>query len=174
MYSYICLMINLSFRYTPEILQEAYTLHYKKNSLLQGRLLLFLGVLLIWTGLLLVLVSKNEGRQVLNYSFVSYGLIIIMVYIWMMNTLGKRAFKKLKKYPQTIEISVNEESIVMKTEKGEAPVQWSDFQLAVVSVSMILLYPSKYSFYIFPKKDFKEGDFDSFTELVREKITRIK
>ncbi len=167
-------MINLTFQYTPEVLQEAYTLHYKKNTVLQGRLLLFLGILLIWTGLLLILISRNEGRQILNYSFVVYGLIIIVVHIRTMKTIGKRMFKQLKNSPQTIQIAVTEEEITMKTERGETIIQWENFQLAVISETIVLLYPTKSSFYIFSKKDFKDDEFNSFITMVKQKIQTVK
>lgn len=167
-------MIHLTFQYTPEILQEAYTLHYRKNTLLQGRVLLFLGILLIWTGLLLILISRNEGRQVLNYSFVIYGLIIVVIYVWTMKTIGNRMFKRQKGSLQAMDITVTEGSIMMKTEKGEVNIPWENFQLATVSETIALLYPAKSSFYIFPKKDFKEGEFDSFVTILKQKIQTVK
>jgi len=167
-------MIHLTFQYTPEILQEAYTLHYRKNTLLQGRVLLFLGILLIWTGLLLILISRNEGRQVLNYSFVIYGLIIVVIYVWTMKTIGNRMFKRQKGSLQAMDITVTEGSIMMKTEKGEVNIPWENFQFAAASEDIVLLYPTKSSFYIFPKKNFSEGEFDLFFAMLKQKIQTVK
>ncbi len=167
-------MIQITFKYTPENLQEAYLLHYKKNFPLGGRMMLYLGIMLVWTGLLLVLISRNEGRQVLNYSFVTYGILIIIIHTWVMNTLGKRTYKKLKGYQDPINISVSEQEILMKTEKGESRIGWENLQQAVISDSIVLLYPAKSSFYLFPKKDFRGEDFTGFQNLVKEKIPVIK
>src|SRR5207249_1537558 len=98
----------------------------------QGRILLFLGVLLIWTGLLLILISRNEGRQLMNYSFIIYGLVVIVIHYWMMNTLGKRTYKKLKGFHDPIDISISEEGITMKVAKGESQISWENISTAVV------------------------------------------
>jgi hypothetical protein len=101
--------MQLTFQYSPQLLQKAHELHFRKFFPFQGRLPLILGVLAIWAGLLLLLILGKEGNKLISVSLLVFGVLSIGLYYWMMKTLGKRVYKKLKTYHDPMMIDVGKE-----------------------------------------------------------------
>ncbi|MFI5135145.1 MAG: YcxB family protein [Chitinophagales bacterium] len=162
----------IQFQYTPALLQRAHELHYKKFFPLQGRLLLFLGLLSAWAGLLLLLVKGGGINLWFSIPLIVYGIVAITSNFFMTKTIGKRTYKKLADYhdPMTIEIDDEKISISIRDAVNEIP--WSNFTKALITDEMILLYPSDKVFFIFPKKNFSGDEYAGFCELVKTKIEK--
>ncbi|TSA50323.1 MAG: YcxB family protein [Sphingobacteriales bacterium] len=167
----MALPINIQFTYSAENLQAANKLHYKKNYPFRGRILLWFGILLIWTGVLFMMMKGIEGHELMIYTFVAYGILVIGIHFYIMNTLGKRLFKKHKDHILPIDIEVAENFIRLTADDKTKTVKWNEILKATMNENITLLYISKMSFYIFPKENFKGNEFAEFTELIKKKVT---
>ena len=165
--------INIQFTYSAENLQAANKLHYKKNFPVRGRILLWFGILLIWTGVLFMMMKGIEGHELMIYTFIAYGVLVIGVHFYIMNTLGKRLFKKHRNNLLPIDIEITEHSIQLTANENRAKVKWNEILKATMNENIVLLYISKMSFYIFPKENFNGNEFEQFTSLVKEKVTEL-
>ncbi len=162
--------INIQFTYSAENLQAANKLHYKKNYPVRGRILLWFGILLIWTGVLFMMMKGIEGHELMIYTFIAYGVLVIGIHFYIMNTLGKRLFKKHKNHVLPIDIEITDQFIQLTANENRAKVKWNEILKATMNENIVLLYISKMSFYIFPKENFKGNEFELFTSLVKEKV----
>jgi len=162
--------LTIQFQYTPKLLQRAHELHYRKFFPLQGRLLLFLGLLSAWAGLLLLLVKGGGINLWYSVPLMVYGVIAIMAHFFMMKTIGKRTYKKLSDYHDPMTIEINDEKISFSIHDAVNEIPWSNFIKALIADDMVLLYPSEKVFFIFPKKNFQPNEFSEFEKITREKI----
>ena len=165
--------MEVTFQYTPKLLQRAHQLHYRKFFLFQSRRPVILGFMAIWAGVLLYLILGENGNKFLSLSLVVFGVMAIGIYFWMIRTIGKRVYKKLKNYHEPIPMQIGDESILMTIGGETYEMPWIDIKKAVINNGLILLYPTERVFYIFYKDHFKEGQFDQFEEWVRQRVTHI-
>ena len=166
----MALPINIQFTYSAENLQKANILHYKKNYPFRGRILLWFGALLLWTGILLGILKGWTGNQLIIYTFIAYGVIVITIHFYIMKTLGKRLFKKHKDRVATMQIEIANQYLRFTAGEQSANVKWNEIEKYLMNDDIILLYISKLTFYIFPKENFKGNEFAEFAELVKEKV----
>jgi len=166
-------LLTIQFQYTPETLQRAHELHYKKFIPLQGRLLLYLGLLSAWAGVLLLLVKGGGNNLWFSLPLILYGIIAVISHIRLTRTIGKRAYKKLSDYhdPMTMEIGEENVSLIIGDHRNVIP--WSDFKKALITEEMVLLYPNEKIFFIFPEKNFAGEEYSSFCELVKTKVEKV-
>jgi len=165
--------MTITFKYTPQLLQKAHELHYKKFFPLRGKIILILGLLAAWAGLLLALVKGGGNNLWYSVPLILYGLIAIAIHFYMTKTIGKRSFNKLKDYQDPFSISVNEEGLIIEIKAKQYEVPWSNFKKALIADELILLYPSDAVFFIFPRGNFTGGEFDKFKAQVQEKIQKV-
>src|SRR6476619_3763268 len=104
--------MTITFKYTPQLLQKAHELHYKKFFPLRGKIILILGLLAVWAGVLLALVKGGGNNLWYSVPLILYGGVAIGVHFFMTRTIGKRAFKKLKDYQDPFTISIGEDGLV--------------------------------------------------------------
>ena len=165
--------MTITFQYTPQILQRAHELHYKKFFQWQSRLPMVLGFMAIWAGLLLFLILGKEGNRFLSFSLIIFGIVAIAIYYRMLKTTGNRVYKRLKDYHDPITVTINDETIDLNIHDQLYEMPWADITKAIVTDDIVLLYPSESMFYIFPAKNFKEEDFAGFGEMIRSKVEHI-
>ena len=164
--------MTITFKYTPQLLQKAHELHYKKFFPLRGKIILILGVLATWAGLLLALVKGGGINLWYSIPLITYGVIAIAIHFYMTKTIGQRAFKKLKDYHDPFSISISVDGLIIEIKGKQYEVPWSNFKKALIADEFILLYPSDAVFFIFPSENFSREDFISFSQLVKEKIEK--
>jgi hypothetical protein len=164
--------LTIQFQYTPEILQRAHELHYRKFLPLRGKLLLFLGLLSAWAGVLLLIASQGKNLWY-GIPLVIYGVFAVASHFYMKRNIGQRAFTKLSDYhdPMTIEIDEDLVAITIRDHRNEIP--WADLKKGIITDQMILLYPNDKVFFIFPKERFSGDDYSDFTALVKRKIEKL-
>lgn len=165
--------MQINFQYSPAILQRAHTLHYRKFFLFQSRLPMLMGILAIWAGLLLFVILGADGNRFLSISLVLSGILAIGIYFWLMKTTGARVYKRLKDYHEPFLMEINNEHIQMTISGSTYEMPWTVLKKALIVPDMILLYPTERMFYIFPKSNFEEGQYEEFEVLVREKISAV-
>jgi hypothetical protein len=165
--------MNITFQYTPGILQAAHELHYKKFFRFQSRLPVFLGVLAVWSGGLLFLILGKEGNKLLSISLIILGAGSILTYYVIMRTLGKRVYNRLTDYHDPFIIEIEDDHILMKIKDSSFEMPWQEIKKAVITSEIVLLYPTDRMFYIFPKNNFMESEFEGFKMLVTEKVSSV-
>jgi hypothetical protein len=164
--------LTIQFQYTPEILQRAHELHYKKFFPLQGRLLLFLGLLSAWAGILL-LIAGDGNNLWYGLPLILYGLFAVGSHYYMRRSIGKRAYAKLSAYHGILDIEISEANVSITVSHHRNEIPWADFKKALVTDEMVLLYPNDKVFFIFPKNRFAGTDYGDFIEMVERKIPKV-
>jgi hypothetical protein len=163
----------ITFKYTPQLLQRAHELHYKKFFPLRGKIILILGLLAAWAGVLLALVKGGGNNLWYSVPLILYGIVAIAIHFFMTKTIGKRAFKKLIDYHDPFSISIGEDGLIIEIKAKQYEVPWSNLKKALIPDELILLYPSDAVFFIFPRGNFSENEFDEFRKIVREKVEKV-
>lgn len=164
----------MTMRYTPENLQRAFSLHYKKLNPVRGRILQILGVLLIWAGVLLWVIYRNQDQRIIQYVYIVAGVVLIGIHWFFMNRLGKMTFKRMRSPKESFEFRIDDERIEMVTQKGVYEILWDNVERAIIQPDVLLVYISKQQFYFFPKSNFESTeDFETVKALVEAKAEKI-
>ena len=111
-----------------------------------------------------------NGHELSIYTFIAYGVLVIGIHFYIMNTLGKKLFKKHRNHVRSMDIEIAEDFIRLTADDKTAKVKWNEILKATMSENIVLLYTSKMSFYIFPKENFNKNEFAVFTTLVGGKV----
>lgn len=163
--------IEITIQYSPEDLQKAYMLHFGKLQPFRSRTTLFLGILLIILGaLLMVLQIATDKLSWSSVLFVIYGILVMIYFYWRMGRMGKVAYKKLTDFQHPFSYSMNEAGLKSKARNASSENNWEHYEFALISKDLILLYPNKLRFVLFPKKYFSEEQFIQLREWITAKV----
>lgn len=166
--------MRTTFQFTPENLQEAYKLHFRKSSLLAGRSLQLFGFLLLWSGLIMIIAVKNQSNYLLNYGLVLNGILSIIFHYIQMKTLGKRMYKRYANFHEPFDYDITEEGIELIVDHKSNMMKWESFEKAIISEYIVMVYPNKNSFYYFMKANFNSDDFAELKKMVAEHVKVVR
>ena len=165
--------ININYNYSD--LQIAYNLHFKKLYPIKSMLLLLFGVLLVIIGLLLCFLDNHLEKSILlGVLYTILGIITICYYYWMYKTMGKRMFKKMPDFSNEYHYDFSNEGINIKSKTIDSDVKWDYYKSALISNDIILLYPNKLRFNLFPKQNFSQEQYDWLISIIKSKIEDYK
>jgi len=165
--------ININYNYSD--LQIAYNLHFKKLYPIKSRLLLLFGALLVIIGLLLCFLDNHLEKSILlGVLYSILGIITICYYYWMYKTMGKRMFKKMPDFSNEYHYDFSNEGINIKSKTIDSDVKWDYYKSALISNDIILLYPNKLRFNLFPKQNFSQEQYDWLISIIKSKIEDYK
>ena len=164
--------LTIQFQYTPQLLQRAHELHYKKFFPLRGKVILILGILSAWSGLLLLLVKGGGKNLWYSVPLIIYGVVAVILHFYTNRTIGKRAFKKLKDYHDPFTMRIDESGVEISIGEQPYALQWDKIQKALLTDEMILLYPNDKVFFIFPEENFTPQDFSDFRIMAKERVSK--
>lgn len=167
-------MISIQFQYSVKNLQAAYELHLKKFSLMQGRVMLVFGFMIIWVGLLLMMIYHKQGILLPHVIFLLLGVLVVAFHFIYLKTIGKRMYNSLEEFHKPFSIEIDDEGIQLMMEEAQPKYAWLQFSKAVITEKIILIYFNDKAFYFFMKEDFRDNDFSKFSEMVKEHIQVIK
>ena len=165
--------IRVTIQYTAEDLQSAYALHLKKSNPFRSKSILILGLIIILLGALLItlqIISKSVTWM--SWFFLIYGLIIVFYYFWKFNRMGKVALKKLVEFHYPFTFVITNEGIQTTGKNVSSENDWEHYMSACIMPDMIMIYPNKLRFILFPKKYFTEKEFAQLKEWVEEKVAK--
>jgi len=163
--------IRVTIQYTAEDLQSAYALHLKKTNPFRSRIILILGGIIVLLGCLLITLQIiTRSVNWVSWLFLVYGAIIIFYYFWKLNRMGKTALKKLVEFHYPFTFTITDEGIQTTGKNVSSENKWEHYQSAFIVPQMIILYPNKLRFVLFPKKYFTDQEFAQLTEWVNEKV----
>ena len=165
--------ININYNYSD--LQIAYNFHFKKLYPIKSRLLLLFGALLVIIGLLLCFLDNHLEKSILlGVLYSILGIITICYYYWMYKTMGKRMFKKMPDFSNEYHYDFSNEGINIKSKTIDSDVKWDYYKSALISNDIILLYPNKLRFNLFPKQNFSQEQYDWLISIIKSKIEDYK
>jgi len=102
------------------------------------------------------------------------GIITICYYYWMYKTMGKRMFKKMPDFSNEYHYDFSNEGINIKSKTIDSDVKWDYYKSALISNDIILLYPNKLRFNLFPKQNFSQKQYDWLISIIKSKIEDYK
>lgn len=163
--------IRKKIQYSAEDLQLGYTLHLNKNYPFRSKLLLFMGLLLMIMGVLLVILQSIAGNlNWLSFSFIVYGIAILIYYKWKLKAMGKAAYKKLTNFHHPFDFTISEEKVITSGKNTTSESAWEHYEFAVISEKILLLYPNKLTFVIFPRKYFSDTEYGQIKSWIEQKV----
>ncbi len=163
--------IKIEILYTPEDLQKSYQIHFNKMYPIRSKMVLILGILLVVLGILLALLEHTGSRSLLlGTSYIFLGFIAVGFYFWNRATIGKRMFKKLPDFSYPYIYTIGDEGLLVTSKNITTEVKWAHFWKAVICTDMILIYPNKFRYNLFPKKYFTPEQFEQLTKLVVDNV----
>ena len=165
--------ININYNYSD--LQIAYNLHFKKLYPIKSRLLLLFGALLVIIGLLLCFLDNHLEKSILlGVLYSILGIITICYYYWMYKTMRKRMFKKMPDFSNEYHYDFSNEGINIKSKTIDSDVKWDYYKSALISNDIILLYPNKLRFNLFPKQNFSQEQYDWLISIIKSNILFLR
>lgn len=167
--------IEIEITYTADDLQKSYKAHFNKQYPIRSKLVLFMGILLIILGLLLVAIENATSKS--NWLGISYsglGAIAIIYYLWNSNTLGKRMYNKMPDFKLPYHYKITSEGINITNKSISTDVKWDHFWNSLITDDMILIYPNKYRYNLFPKRYFTDEQFQQLAKLIKENVVHKK
>ncbi len=167
-------MIKAKLTYSVENLQKAFSTHTNKVFPIRGRILLYLGLLLLWTGLVLLLINYTQQVKPAYVFYILAGLIFIAVHFFTTKNLGKQAYKQLKnRAALEYNFSFSDNGFDIEAENSKQHYDWSAITKAVIHKDLVMLYVSKQTFYFVQSINIIEGSMDNLQELVNSKVKTI-
>ena len=164
---------------TKDIINQCLELHYdvqpagKKSS----KRLLLIPMLLVVLGGYLIYDEMRQPTPGQNlYMGVLYIGFAIAYYFFMRGRMLNAGGKIMKRMGAnaTFVVDASQDKVVTKTATQDLVNYWPDFTGALISKGNVLLYQQNETFTMFNHTFFKEGQFEQFKNLVREKVHPVK
>ena len=166
--------IEKNIQYSPGDLQLAYTTHFRRIYPVRSRLLLFVSaVSFIVGGALLIYETTRSYAAVTNWAawfLLAYGAIIAVLYFYNLRTVGKRMYSKMPDFKKPFNYVFSAESVQVSSENVNSTNKWEFYQSALISSGVIMVYPNKFRFNLFPKKYFSDEEYEMLKQWIRAKI----
>ncbi|HNW70216.1 MAG TPA: YcxB family protein [Bacteroidales bacterium] len=166
--------IEKTIKYTPEDLQLAYTTHFRKMYPVRSRLLIVVSIISLLAGCLFIIYDLKKGSNIYaNWAawfLICYGVIIAILYFYNLRTVGKRMYSKMPDFERPFNYVFTDEKIQVASETINSDNKWEFYQSALISPEVIMVYPNKFRFNLFPKKYFTDQEYEMLKQWVRAKI----
>ncbi|HNZ42047.1 MAG TPA: YcxB family protein [Bacteroidales bacterium] len=166
--------IEKKIHYTPEDLQMAYSTHLKKMYPVRSRMLLVIAAVSFIIGCILLFYEhKNGSDDYTNWAawfLIVYGVAIAALYFYNQHNLGKRMFSKMPDFAKPFSYVFSPEQIQVSSDNINNTNKWEFYQSALITSEIIMVYPNKFRFNLFPKKYFSDEEFELLKQWVRAKI----
>lgn len=166
--------IEKTIKYTREDLQLAYTTHFRKMYPVRSRLLIVVSVISLIAGVLFIIYDLKKGSNIYaNWAawfLICYGVIIAILYFYNLRTVGKRMYSKMPDFERPFNYVFTDEQIQVSSETINSNNKWEFYQSALISPEVIMVYPNKFRFNLFPKKYFTDQEYETLKQWIRAKI----
>ena len=97
--------------------------------------------------------------------------IIICLYVWFF--VGRSLYKSLNPEDRKLKVCIDENSVDISSSLFRSSSTWGRIMNVTVTKHLILLYPTKNTAYIFPKRIFSSlEEMNSFIEFVKSKVNK--
>jgi len=152
----------------------AYTTHFQKMYPLRSRLLLIIGGLSFLVGAMLltfqVFSAKHDYTNWASWFLLCYGIIIAILYFYNLKQIGKRMYNKMPDFRNPFIYKFTENNLEVSGENVNSSNNWEFYQSSLITPEVIMVYPNKFRFSLFPKKYFTDEEFLQLKKWVSAKI----
>lgn len=167
-------IINKKILYTSGDLQLAYQTHFRKRYPIRSRLLLIIGAISFFIGLFLLVSQKHrfdiEYNNWASWFLLFYGVLIAFLYFFNLKNIGRRMYSKMPEFRSEFEYTYTEESISVKSENTNNNNKWEYYQNSIITKDVIIIYPNRFRFNLFPRKYFTEEEYNQLKNWIVSKI----
>jgi hypothetical protein len=140
----------------------------------RSRLLLIIGALSFLVGaMLLTFQFFSKTHDYTNWAswfLLCYGFVIAVLYFYNLKRIGKRMYAKMPDFKNPFNYKFTADNIVVTAENVNSNNNWEYYQSALISPDVIMIYPNKFRFSLFPKTYFTEEEFNQLKTWVKAKI----
>jgi len=91
-------------------------------------------------------------------------------YLWKYKKMGISAYKNLVEFQHPFKYTFTSEKLFLTGKNSSSDLNWEHYEFAIVTKNIILLYPNKLRFTIFPAKYFTPDEFQTLTKWIKEKV----
>jgi hypothetical protein len=160
---------SITIQFTAEDLQKAYRIHFRKGNTLRGRLLLILALISFGIGIVLLLYSyiALQFDNWFAWFLVVYGMLLLFLFFWRFNTMGKRMFRKMPDFKHPWEYTFSLEGVKATGKTASSENSWAHYVKGIITEDMILLYPNRFRFSFFDKQHFTDEQFAQLKDWAR-------
>lgn len=166
--------IEKTILFTPDDLQMAYTTHFSRMYPVRSRLLLLVGLVSFLVGAVLLIFQFMSGAKTTSgwasWFLLFYGVLIAILYYYNLKRIGKRMYSKMPDFRFPFSYTFSADKIVVKGENVDNSNNWEYYQSALVAPEVLMIYPNKFRFSLFPKKYFTDEEFEQLTKWISAKI----
>ncbi|MCK9612734.1 MAG: YcxB family protein [Bacteroidales bacterium] len=166
--------IEKNILFTPEDLQLAYTTHFRRTYPVRSRMLFIISIISLLTGIAFFCYDFSQGNIFIKnwaaWFLLCYGITIAVVYFHNLKTIGKRMYSKMPDFERPYNFIFDAGKIQITSETTNNINKWEAYNSALFCENMILLYPNKLRFNLFPKKYFTDEEFNMLKQWIKAKI----
>jgi hypothetical protein len=100
---------------------------------------------------------------------------VLFTYVWIWSGIPwKKEFRRTRALHSSMELTVGEDEIAYKNERGDSRTKWSALEDWQESKSLFLLYPQPRMFFIVPKRVMQPDQIAALRESLIAKIQKTK
>ena len=159
-------MMVIHFEYDKKQVLQALRYHFISRPEIKI-LLILLNVFTILSAILFFM------HKIQPLSFLTFSLLwfVLLITIWRLLPLS--VYKKSQTFQDQFSMDLNEQDVVLQTERGSHAWQWREFSSFLESPHFFHLYFNSRSFFLVPKDAFKELDaLQQARALLKEKLKK--
>ena len=156
----------IHFEYDKKQVLQALRYHFISRPEIKI-LLILLNVFTILSAILFFM------HKIQPLSFLTFSLLwfVLLITIWRLLPLS--VYKKSQTFQDQFSMDLNEQEVVLQTERGSHAWQWREFSSFLESPHFFHLYFNSRSFFLVPKDAFKELDaLQQARALLKEKLKK--
>jgi hypothetical protein len=156
----------IHFEYNKKQVLQALRYHFISRPEIKI-LLILLNVFTILSAILFFM------HKIQPLSFLTFSLLwfVLLITIWRLLPLS--VYKKSQTFQDQFSMDLNEQDVVLQTERGSHAWQWGEFSSFLESPHFFHLYFNSRSFFLVPKDAFKELDtLQQARALLKEKLKK--
>lgn len=159
-------MMVIHFEYDKKQVLQALRYHFISRPEIKI-LLILLNVFTILSAILFFM------HKIQPLSFLTFSLLwfVLLITIWRLLPLS--VYKKSQTFQDQFSMDLNEQDVVLQTERGSHAWQWREFSSFLESPHFFHLYFNSRSFFLVPKDAFKELDaLQQARALLKDKLKK--
>ncbi|MDP4177769.1 MAG: YcxB family protein [Bacillota bacterium] len=162
-------LIEISYSYNINEFRKMYLKFYYKSIV--GKIITLIGI-----GLVSLVVTRVLNQSIISIVVIILGVMfILMPFIYTYNVTNKN-FKIDAIIKKTQNYKFKENSFICTFHNGESFVKWDELEKAEEVKSDILLYVTKRTVYVIPKRVFddRKEELDLLRKIIKEKVKNAK
>ena len=138
------------------------------------RFLFPLAAVVSWIAAIVMWVFSSGYAPFFVAFFFLYGIFLLIWYGIRIRTLGRRMFNKMPDFDYVYEYEYCDSGYKVSSEKIKNEINWSYYSKALLGNDMIMLYPNRVRFNFFPRRVFRDSEFEQLKIWVRQNVPNHK